>query len=124
METLVPTVKVLDHIHISSVKHPMEVGAKRCFVNYANFHKCETVRTYSTFRRPLSNKVHNISWELTVIIPFETLGISLEKMPSKIKANFRKYCNTPRVEHDLSWTQVQSNEPDFNSLDSLGELLL
>ena len=63
-------------------------------------------------------------WRVTVLIPFELVGVDPENLPEKLRANFYKCGDKTAHPHFLSWNPVGTPSPDFHRPDFFGELLL
>lgn len=62
------------------------------------------------------------SWELTVAIPFEVMGIDPANLPEKVYANFYKCADDTANPHYLSWNPIEVEQPDFHRPEFFGEL--
>ena len=63
-------------------------------------------------------------WRVTVLIPFELVGVDPENLPEKLRANFYKCGDKTAHPHFLSWNPVGTPAPDFHRPDFFGELIL
>ena len=64
------------------------------------------------------------NWRVTVVIPFELVGIDPENLPEKVRANFYKCGDKTAHPHFVSWNPVGTPSPDFHRPEYFGELLL
>ena len=64
------------------------------------------------------------NWRVTVVIPFELVGIDPENLPEKVRANFYKCGDKTAHPHFVSWNPVGTSSPDFHRPEFFGELLL
>lgn len=64
------------------------------------------------------------NWRVTVVIPFELVGIDPEKLPGKVRGNFYKCGDKTAHPHFVSWNPVGTPSPDFHRPEFFGELLL
>ena len=63
-------------------------------------------------------------WRVTVVIPFELLGVDPEKLPEKLRANIYKCGDMTAHPHFLSWSPIGTPSPDFHRPEYFGELIL
>ena len=63
-------------------------------------------------------------WRVTLIVPFELLGVDLENLPEKLRANFYKCGDETAHPHFLSWSPIGTASPDFHRPEYFGELIL
>ena len=61
---------------------------------------------------------------MTVLIPFELVGVDPENLPEKLRATFYKCGDKTAHPHFLSWNPVGTPAPDFHRPDFFGELIL
>lgn len=64
------------------------------------------------------------NWRVTVVIPFELIGVDPDNLPEKIRANFYKCGDKTAHPHFLSWNPVGTEQPDFHRPEYFGELIL
>ena len=64
------------------------------------------------------------NWRVTVVIPFELVGIDPENLPEKVRANLYKCGDKTAHPHFVSWNPVGTPSPDFHRPEFFGELLL
>jgi len=64
------------------------------------------------------------NWRVTVVIPFELIGMDPEALPERIRANFYKCGDKTAHPHFLSWSPVGTPTPDFHRPEFFGELIL
>ncbi|MGL4994218.1 MAG: carbohydrate-binding family 9-like protein [Bacteroidales bacterium] len=75
-------------------------------------------------RRPFCEMEGMFKWELTVVIPFEVIGLDANKLPESINANFYKCADATALPHYLSWNPINTPTPDFHRPEYFGELKL
>ena len=63
-------------------------------------------------------------WRVTLIVPFELLGVDPENLPAKLRANFYKCGDKTAHPHFLSWSPIGTASPDFHRPEFFGELIL
>ena len=63
-------------------------------------------------------------WRVTLLIPFELIGVDPDNLPASLRANFYKCGDLTPHPHFLSWSPIGTPHPDFHCPDFFGELLL
>ena len=64
------------------------------------------------------------NWRVTVVIPFELIGVDPENLPERLRANFYKCGDKTAHPHFLSWNPIGTPSPDFHRPEYFGELIL
>ncbi len=64
------------------------------------------------------------SWDISMLIPFELIGVDKDNLPEKLRANFYKCADKTANPHFLSWNPIKTENPDFHRPEFFGELLL
>ena len=64
------------------------------------------------------------NWRVTLVIPFELIGVDPEALPEKLRANIYKCGDKTAHPHFLSWSPVGTPSPDFHRPEFFGELIL
>lgn len=81
------------------------------------------IRRHSTVKSlPFSEKMGVFTWELTVAIPFDIMGLNPDNLPEKIYGNFYKCADETAQPHFLSWSPIDLPEPDFHCPQFFGEI--
>lgn len=84
-----------------------------------------SIRRHSSVKsQPFSEKMGVFSWELTVAIPWELMGLDPHNLPEKIYGNFYKCADETVNPHFLSWSPINLPEPNFHCPEFFGEILL
>ena len=63
-------------------------------------------------------------WRVTLLIPFELIGVDPDNLPASLRANFYKCGDLTPHPHFLSWSPIGTPNPDFHRPEFFGELLL
>ena len=85
----------------------------------------DTILRYPSLpREPFKEKSGYQGWSLLVVIPFRLLGIKQRQFPQKLLGNFYKCADATESPHYLSWSPIQTEQPDFHRPEYFGELLL
>ena len=64
------------------------------------------------------------NWRVTVVIPFDLIGVDPENLPEALRANFYKCGDKTAHPHFLSWSPVGTPAPDFHRPEFFGKLIL
>ena len=64
------------------------------------------------------------AWEVTVAIPWTTMGYEAGKLPTSLRANLYKCGDKTPHPHFLSWAPIEEAQPAFHRPQFFGELLL
>lgn len=63
-------------------------------------------------------------WELTVAIPWQTMGYADGYLPDRLRANLYKCGDKTAHPHFLSWAPIEEPQPAFHRPQFFGELIL
>jgi hypothetical protein len=86
-------------------------------------HKMKSIKRYASLgNEPFNEKTGHFEWELTVEIPFEVMGIDINKLSETLLANFYKCGDGTAVPHYLSWSHIATETPDFHRPEFFGEI--
>lgn len=64
----------------------------------------------------------NFSWNVTVLIPFTLLGLDPDNLPDQLSGNFYKCADLSAHPHFLSWSPIDTENPDFHRPEFFGKL--
>ena len=64
------------------------------------------------------------SWRVGVVIPFHLIGLDPDNLPHSTRANFYKCGDKTAHPHYLSWSPIDTPNPDFHRPEFFGELVL
>ena len=64
------------------------------------------------------------AWDIAVLIPFDLFGADPACPPETLKANFYKCGDETAHPHFLSWSPIDTPQPDFHRPEFFGELIL
>lgn len=85
----------------------------------------ESIGRYSSLPRETFNKKAGFfPWSLLVMIPLSILGLDTDHKPEKLLGNFYKCGDATEMPHYLSWSPIQTEQPDFHRPEFFGELYL
>ena len=83
----------------------------------------DQIRRFATIKGgAFEEKKGEYTWELTVAIPFNLMGLDAFNLPEKINANFYKCADQTEDPHYLSWNPIDLPNPDFHCPKFFGEL--
>lgn len=82
----------------------------------------QIIRFPSMGRRAFNEMEGMFEWELTVKIPFLLMGIDANNLPEKLLGNFYKCADGTDSQHFVSWSPIQTENPDFHRPEFFGEL--
>ena len=81
------------------------------------------IRRYPTIQREAFEEKKGLySWELTVAIPFELMGLNASNMPAVIRGNFYKCADGTAHPHYVTWSPVNLPAPDYHCPEHFGEI--
>lgn len=105
-------------------------------VCYASHHPCPgegskfSPEEFATIRRSATHLGERLDeqglhhWELTALIPWETMGYSANDRPQRLRANFYKCADGTAHPHYLAWSPIDLPQPAFHCPEFFGELIL
>ena len=79
-------------------------------------------RCASAGNKPFQEMQGIFAWELLVAIPFSLIGLDGSNLPEMINANFYKCADNSSLPHYLSWSPIETENPDFHRPEYFGEL--
>ena len=79
-------------------------------------------RYASAGHKPFQEMQGIFAWELLVSIPFDLIGVNPESLPEKLYANFYKCADNSSLPHYLSWSPIETENPDFHRPEFFGEI--
>jgi hypothetical protein len=86
----------------------------------------EQIKRQSTLGKlPLDVTIPNSQWELKVVIPFTALFENEIKGLKDLKprCNIYKCGNLLKLPHYVSWSPIQSEQPDFHRPECFGNII-
>jgi len=83
----------------------------------------KTIERYPSIGHRAFNEMEGMfEWELTVKIPMKLMNIDPENLPEKIKGNFYKCADGTDSMHFVSWSPINTENPDFHRPEFFGDL--
>lgn len=64
----------------------------------------------------------SFSWNVTVLIPFTLIGLDPDNLPAQVSGNFYKCADLSAHPHFLSWSPIDTENPDFHRPEFFGKL--
>jgi len=81
------------------------------------------IRRYTSIQREsFAERIGIYSWELTVAIPFELMGLDAAQLPSQIRGNFYKCADETANPHYVTWSPIELPKPDYHCPEHFGEI--
>ena len=82
-----------------------------------------TIKRYASCgTNPFQELEGLFNWNLVVAIPFELVGLDLEKVKA-IKGNFYKCASATSMPHYLSWAPINTEKPNFHCKEFFGDII-
>lgn len=82
------------------------------------------IRRHSSLpKASFKEKASTQGWHLLVSIPFALIGLEKDHLPEKLLGNFYKCGDATACPHYLSWSPIETEQPDFHRPEFFGELL-
>lgn len=100
------------------------VGADRHNRKPRPAEEMEAIARFATVKKLDAEKEGVQSWRVCIIIPFELIGVDPENPPVKLRANFYKCGDKTAHPHFVSWSPIDTPNPDFHRPEFFGELIL
>lgn len=87
--------------------------------------KLDRVRRYASCgTRPFNELEGMFSWNLLVAIPLDLMGIEYNGKPIEMRGNFYKCADATAAPHFLSWSPIDTPEPDFHRPEFFAPIIL
>ena len=84
-----------------------------------------TVRRYASCgTRPFEELEGMFSWSVVMAIPLELIGVKYEGKPITMHGNFYKCADLTSSPHFLTWSPIDTPEPDYHRPEFFGEITL
>ncbi len=81
-------------------------------------------RYASCGNRPFNEIEGLFSWNLTIAIPLELIGLKYEGKPLLVMGNFYKCASATSLPHYLSWNPITTDKPNFHCQEFFGNIIL
>lgn len=72
--------------------------------------------------RPFEEIEGVFAWNVTLVVPFDLIGIDPDNLPQYIEGNFNKCAQKTGAPHYLSWSPIVTEKPDFHRPEFFGKL--
>ena len=82
------------------------------------------IRRIGGCEAPVDNADELLNWGMTVLIPFDLIGLDPNNLPGELLGNFYKCGDKTAHPHFLSWAPIDTPKPDFHRPDFFGRFLL
>ena len=81
------------------------------------------IRRYTTIQcEAFEEKKGLHTWELTIAIPFELMGLNASNLPDMIRGNFYKCADKTANPHYVTWSSINLPTPDYHCPELFGEI--
>ena len=84
----------------------------------------DDIMRFASVEGPIEQAGGIWNWRVTLLIPFEVLGLDPDDLPSELLANLYKCGDLTAHPHFLSWAPINTPTPDFHRPEFFGKLLL
>ena len=64
------------------------------------------------------------SWRITLLIPFNVMGLDPDALPERLRGNIYKCGDKTAHPHFLTWNPISTQSPDFHRPEFFGEFIL
>lgn len=82
------------------------------------------LRYASCGTRPFAEVEGLFTWNVVVAIPLSLIGVEYKGVPIEMNANFNKCASGTSQPHFISWSPIQTPEPDFHRPECFGKIVL
>ena len=82
------------------------------------------IRRIGGCEAPVDNADELLNWGMTVLIPFDLIGLDPDNLPGELLGNFYKCGDKTAHPHFLSWAPIDTPKPDFHRPDFFGRFIL
>lgn len=107
------------------------IGTARCAVRQSRDVEVRTfsaeqyaaIERFSTLgRRPFCEIDGQFVWDLCVAIPLSLIGLDDNNLPDRVLGNFYKCADDTQAKHYLSWSPIETAQPDFHCPQFFGNI--
>lgn len=74
--------------------------------------------------RPFNEIEGLFTWNLTIAIPLELIGLKYEGKAIAIQGNFYKCASGTSLPHYMSWNPINTDKPNFHCQEFFGDIIL
>lgn len=74
--------------------------------------------------RPFNEVEGLFTWNLTVAIPLDMIGVAYDGVPVEMTGNFYKCASATSLPHYMSWNPIDTEKPDFHRQEFFGKIIL
>lgn len=90
-----------------------------------NTEQLNSIKRYASCgNRPFEEMEGLFSWNLTIAIPLELIGLNADDAPINLKGNFYKCGSKTSSPHFLSWAPINTEKPDFHRPEFFKDIIL
>ncbi len=84
----------------------------------------QVIRYASCGSKPFNEIEGLFTWNLTIAIPLDLIGLKYEGKPIAIKGNFYKCASGTSLPHYMSWNPIKTDKPNFHCQEFFGNIIL
>lgn len=74
--------------------------------------------------RPFNEVEGLFTWNLTIAIPLDLIGIEYNGTPIEMTGNFYKCASATSMPHYMSWNPIKTEKPNFHCQEFFGKIIL
>jgi hypothetical protein len=82
------------------------------------------IRYASCGTRPFNEIEGLFTWNLTIAIPLELVGLKYKGEPIRVQGNFYKCASGTSLPHYMSWNPIKTDKPNFHCQEFFGDIIL
>lgn len=91
--------------------------------NYLSDQQIDSIIRFASLgKKPFMEMEGIFAWELIVGIPFSCFEVNPKQLPDKMRANFYKCADLTELPHYVSWSPIDTEEPNFHVPRCFGEI--
>lgn len=84
----------------------------------------QVIRYASCGSKPFNEIEGLFTWNLTIAIPLNLIGLKYEGKPIATKGNFYKCASGTSLPHYMSWNPIKTDKPNFHCQEFFGNIIL
>lgn len=90
-----------------------------------NDKELDKIKRYASCGTRPFNEIEGLfTWNLTIAIPLDLIGLKYDGSPINVKGNFYKCASATSLPHYISWNPINTENPDFHRPDFFGDIIL
>ena len=90
-----------------------------------NDEELDNIKRYASCGTRPFNEIEGLfTWNLTIAIPLDLIGLKYDGNPINVKGNFYKCASATSLPHYISWHPIKTKKPDFHRPEFFGDITL